>query len=60
MVPRSQFEAKAVHILKLARTALIYLAIGVRFEEQRRESALTGTLVEEIPHPPYLLDDEKM
>jgi hypothetical protein len=60
MVPRGQFGAKALHLLKLARTALIYLAIGVRFEEQRRESAQSNIPVVEIPLPPYMADTEKM
>ena len=37
MVSREQFGRKAMHLLKLARSALIYLAIGVGFEERRRE-----------------------
>jgi hypothetical protein len=60
MVSREQFEAKAMHLLKLARSALIYLAIGVRFEEQRREPSRTGILLEEIPLPPYLPDAGKI
>ncbi len=60
MVSRQQFESKAMHLLKLARSALIYLAIGVRFEEQRREPSRTGVPVEEIPLAPYLPDAEKM
>jgi len=39
MVSREQFERKAMHLLKLARSALIYLAIGVGFEERRRDSS---------------------
>jgi LA2681-like HEPN len=35
MVSREQFERKTMHLLKLARSALIYLAIGVGFEERR-------------------------
>jgi hypothetical protein len=60
MVPRGQFEAKALHLLKLARSALIYLSIGVRFEEQRREPSRVGMTLEEIPIMPYLPDAEKM
>jgi hypothetical protein len=60
MVPRGQFGAKALHLLKLARTALIYLAIGVRFEEQRREPAQSNMPIEEIPSTPYMPDAEKM
>jgi len=60
MVPRGQFEAKSVHLLRLARAALIYLSIGVRFEEQRREPSRASMTLEEIPLAPYLTDAEKM
>jgi hypothetical protein len=59
MVSREQFESKAVHLLKLARSALIYLAIGVGFEERRREPDLAGVELEEIPSTPYISDIEK-
>lgn len=60
MVPRSQFDAKSVHLLRLARAALIYLSIGVHFEEQRREPSRASMNLEEIPLVPYLPDAEKM
>jgi HEPN superfamily protein len=60
MVSRPQFEAKAIHLLKLARAALMYLAIGVGFEEKRREPGRAGVPVEELPATPDLLDDEKV
>jgi hypothetical protein len=60
MVSRGQFEGKALHLLKLARSALIYLAIGVRFEEQRREPGRIGVPLEEIPSTPDLPDAEKV
>ena len=60
MVPRSQFGTKALHLLKLARNALIYLAGGVRFEEQRREPAQSNMPLEEIPPTPCMPDAEKM
>jgi hypothetical protein len=60
MVSRGQFEGKALHLLKLARSALIYVAIGVRFEEQRREPTRVGLPLEEIPSPHYLSDAEKI
>src|SRR5580700_222488 len=53
-VARAEFEAKAVHLLKLARAALIYLALGVGFEEARREAAHTGQTIEELPSGSYL------
>jgi len=60
IVPRRQFEAKTLHVMKLARSALMYLAIGVRLEEQRRESGLNGVPLEDIPEVPHLRDDEKV
>ncbi|MGD0073499.1 MAG: LA2681 family HEPN domain-containing protein [Candidatus Binataceae bacterium] len=60
MVSREQLEAKALHLLKLARSALIYLAIGVGFEERRREPSRAGVPLEEIPSTPYLPDAEKI
>jgi hypothetical protein len=60
MVSREQFESKAMHLLKLARSALIYLAIGVGFEERRREPSRAGMRLEEIPSTPYLPDAEKV
>jgi hypothetical protein len=60
MVSREQFQAKTMHLLKLVRSALIYLSIGVGFEERRRESGFAGTPIEELPTTPYLSDDEKV
>ena len=62
MVSRAQFEGKAMHLLKLARSALIYLAIGVGFEERRRTrgAGRAGEPVEKLPPTPYLSDDEKI
>jgi hypothetical protein len=60
VVSREQFEAKALHLLGLARSALIYLAIGVGLEERRRQPGLTGMPIEEIPLPPDLPDAEKI
>jgi hypothetical protein len=60
MVSRKQFEAKTLHLLGLARSALIYLAIGVGFEERRRQPGLTGVRIEELPLPPHLPDTEKI
>jgi HEPN superfamily protein len=60
MVSREQFERKTMHLLKLARSALIYLAIGVGFEERRREPSRAGETVEELPPTPYLPDAEKI
>lgn len=60
MVSREQFEREAVHLLKLARSALIYLAIGVGLEERRREPGRAGVPLEEIPSTPYLPDAEKI
>ena len=60
MVSREQFEGKAMHLLKLARSALIYLAIGVGFEERRREPGRAGMPIGEIPPTPWLPDAEKV
>lgn len=62
MVSREQFERKAMHLLKLARSALIYLAIGVGFEERRRalDPGRAGESVEELLPTPYLPDAEKI
>jgi hypothetical protein len=46
--------------VKLARSALIYLAIGVGLEEQRREPSRAGMDLEEIPLTPLLPDTEKV
>jgi hypothetical protein len=56
MVSREQFEAKALHLLGLARSALVYLTIGVGFEERRRQPGRTVVPLEEIPLPPDLPD----
>jgi tetratricopeptide (TPR) repeat protein len=60
MVPREQFEGEAIHLLKLARSALTYLAIGVGFEERRREPGRAGIPLDQIPPTPYLADAEKI
>ena len=60
MVSRGQFEGKSMHLLKLARSALIYLAIGVGFEERRREPRRANLTLVEIPSTLVLPDAEKM
>jgi hypothetical protein len=60
MVSRDQFQAKAIHLLKLARATLIYLAIGVGLEERRREPSRAGVTIEDLPSTPYLSDVEKV
>ena len=60
MVSRGQFEGKAMHLLKLARSALIYLAIGVGFEERRREPGRARMPLEDIPSTPYVPDADKV
>jgi len=59
-VSREEFEAKTLHLLGLARSALIYLAIGVRLEEQRRQLSRDDASLEEIPLTPDLPDAEKI
>jgi tetratricopeptide (TPR) repeat protein len=60
MVSRNEFESKALHLLKLARSALIYLSIGVGFEEKRRGPSRAGSPIEELPPTPHLSDAEKI
>ena len=62
MVSREQFEGKTLHLLKLARSALIYLATGVGFEERRcdRQPGRAVEPVEQLPTTLYLRDDEKI
>jgi len=60
MISREQFEGKAMHLLKLARSALIYLAIGVGFEERRREPSRAGLPIEGLQSTPWLTDAEKV
>ncbi|SPE27664.1 conserved hypothetical protein [Candidatus Sulfotelmatobacter sp. SbA7] len=60
MVSRRQFGDKAIHLMKCARSALIYLAIGVRFEELRREPNLADPPVEPISPARWLTDSEKV
>jgi len=60
MVSRHQFEAKALHLLALARSALIYLSIGVGQEEQRRGPSRIGVPIEELPSVPDVPDAEKI
>ena len=60
MTSRREFEAKALHLLRLARSALIYLSLGVGFEERRREPSLSGIAIEKIPTSEGLRDAEKI
>jgi hypothetical protein len=59
MVSRQDLESKALHLLKLSRSALVYLAIGCKFEEERRKPRYAGLPIEELPIVPNLTDDEK-
>jgi len=59
MVSREDLESKALHLLKLSRSALIYLAVGCKFEEDRRKPRYAGLRIEDLPEIPYLKDDEK-
>lgn len=58
MVSRHQFEVKTTHLLTLARSALIYLSIGVKFEEQRRGPSRTTISIQELPPTLELPDAE--
>lgn len=44
-VQRPDFEAKTLRLLKLARAALIYVSLGMRVEESRRNRNKQGGLV---------------
>lgn len=50
-ISRSDFQAKTLRVVKMARAALIYLSLGMQAEERRREAAdgdderLTGPMV---------------
>jgi LA2681-like HEPN len=57
---RERLEAKALHLLRLSRAALLYLVIGVRFEDRRRQRNRAGIPLEDIPLPAYLPDGEKV
>ncbi len=41
-INRSAFEAKALRLMQLARSALVYLSLAVRREEERRASESEG------------------
>jgi hypothetical protein len=60
VVSRKEFEAKALHLLALARAALIYLAIGIGFEERRRAPGRIEEQLHELSLPPFLADAEKV
>jgi len=59
-VARSQFERMALQVLKLARSALLYLSLAVGFEERQRKASQSDIPLEEIPSTPYLADTEKV
>lgn len=60
MLSRQQFADKTVHLLQMARSALIYLAVGVRFEEERRKPGLAGSTIEDLPPMSWMTDEEKL
>ena len=49
-----------LHLLALARAALIYLAIGIGFEERRRAPGRVEEQLQELSLPPFLADAEKV
>jgi hypothetical protein len=59
-VSREQFAKKALHLLRLARSALIYLSLGVGFEEQRRNLTREESGMEEFAVTPLVPDSEKI
>ncbi|MGA2060731.1 MAG: LA2681 family HEPN domain-containing protein [Thermoguttaceae bacterium] len=60
IVSSEQFVAKALHLLRRARSALIYLVIGVGLEERRRQTRYNGMPIEELRRPPELPDADKI
>lgn len=54
---RSDFEAKALRLLKTVRAALIYLCLAVQWEENRR-SETTNAGQEARGIGPFLLEDD--
>jgi hypothetical protein len=60
MMSREEFEAKSVHLIKLARSALIYLTIGVGFEEKRRQPNRIGMELKDIPERHPIPDEKKI
>lgn len=54
---RQDFEAKSLRMLKMARAALIYLALGIHREEECREAAEEGEVIT-IPLSMGLITDE--
>lgn len=57
-VSRADLEARSLHLLRLARAALIYLSLGMHKEEQRRRAASPATL--RAPMVLDLWEDERM
>jgi hypothetical protein len=55
-VSRADLEARTLHLLRLARAALIYLSLGMHKEEQRRRAASPDAL--EAPMVLDLWEDE--
>ena len=60
MMSREEFEAKSVHLIKLARAALIYLTIGFGFEEKRRQPNRISMDLKDIPEKPPIPDEKKI
>jgi tetratricopeptide (TPR) repeat protein len=58
-VSRAEFEAKALRLIRLARAALIYLVIGVRFEEGRRAPSYSPADTEPLTPPDSVPIDER-
>jgi hypothetical protein len=59
-VPPKELVANATRLLALARSAIIYLTIGVRFEEQKREPARASAPIQELPATTELSDSKRI
>jgi len=52
-VARTEFEAKALRVLKLARAALMYLSLGMQREEKRRATKKDKALIAPMTPSPW-------
>jgi hypothetical protein len=58
-VARDDFQAKTLQVYKLARSALIYLSLGMHREEQRRAAGKLGELVAPMLLHPWRDSDKR-
>jgi len=58
-ISRKQLEERTLHVMRLAREALIYLSLGMHAEEKRREAASPSQGFVMPMELPDLEDDDK-